>query len=86
MKISTESIIQIIFQPSLSLYFYQQHYYESIHSATEAVKDGDAWGVVYFPVNYTDELVARMYLGKAAEQETLDGSEIRVWLDMSSKY
>lgn len=51
----------------------------------EAVRRGQAWGTLYFTENFTDALVARMLLGKEADNETLDQSEIRVWLDMSSK-
>lgn len=46
---------------------------------------GEAWGAIYFTENFTDALVARMALGRDADEETLDQSEIRVWLDMSSK-
>lgn len=52
----------------------------------DAVKKGDVWGILYFTENFTDALVARMALGKDSDDETLDQSEIRVWLDMSSKY
>lgn len=51
----------------------------------EAVRRGHAWGALYFTENFTDALVARMALGKDSDAETLDQSEIRVWLDMSSK-
>jgi hypothetical protein len=50
------------------------------------VRIGDAWGALYFTENFTDALVARMVLGREADEETLDQSEIRVWLDMSSKF
>lgn len=52
----------------------------------EAVRRGEAWGTLYFTENFTDALVARMALGKDSDDETLDQSEIRVWLDMSSEY
>lgn len=51
----------------------------------EAVRKGHAWGTLYFTENFTDALVARMALGREADDETLEQSEIRVWLDMSSK-
>jgi hypothetical protein len=59
--------------------------YATPNDAQEAVRRGDAWGVLYFTENFTDALVARMALGKDSDEETLDQSEIRVWLDMSSK-
>lgn len=62
-----------------------QDYYESPEKAIDAVKVGDAWGALYFTENFTDALVARMALGRDSDDETLDQSEVRVWLDMSSK-
>lgn len=59
--------------------------YSDPDSALDAVRNGLAWGTLYFTENFTDALVARMLLGSSAELETLDQSEIRVWLDMSSK-
>nr|WAB24462.1 ATP-binding cassette sub-family H member 1 [Henosepilachna vigintioctopunctata] len=60
-------------------------YYPDTDTAKEAVRSGDAWGALYFTENFTDALVARMALGKDADEETLDQSEIRVWLDMSNQ-
>lgn len=62
-----------------------QRFYETPEDAINAVKDGEAWGVLYFTENFTDALVARMALGKDSDEETLDQSEIRVWLDMSNQ-
>lgn len=62
-----------------------QDYYETPEKAIDAVKIGDAWGALYFTENFTDALVARMALGRGSDEETLDSSEVRVWLDMSSK-
>lgn len=62
-----------------------KQYYPDPESARMAVRKGEAWGALYFTENYTDALVARMALGKDADEETLEQSEIRVWLDMSSK-
>ncbi|XP_075228685.1 ABC-type transporter snustorr isoform X2 [Lycorma delicatula] len=60
-------------------------YYETPQKAIEAVEIGDAWGAIYFTDNFTDALVARMALGRDADNETLDQSEMRVWLDMSNQ-
>lgn len=62
-----------------------QEYYPDPEAALEAVRIGQAWGAVYFTENFTDALVARIGLGKDSDDETLDQSEVRVWLDMSSK-
>jgi hypothetical protein len=60
-------------------------YYPDLDSAKHAVEIGDAWGALYFTENFTDALVARIALGRDADDETLDQSEIRVWLDMSNQ-
>jgi len=62
-----------------------KEYYKSPESAIEAVQMGDAWGAIYFTDNFTDALVARMALGRDSDEETLDQSEMRVWLDMSNQ-
>uniref|UniRef100_A0A0A9YM30 ABC transporter G family member 23 n=1 Tax=Lygus hesperus TaxID=30085 RepID=A0A0A9YM30_LYGHE len=62
-----------------------KEYYENPEDAIDAVRIGEAWGAIYFNENFTDALVARMALGRDSDQETLDSSELRVWLDMSSK-
>lgn len=63
-----------------------KEYYPDPESAINAVRTGNAWGALYFTENFTDALVARMALAKDADEETLDQSEVRVWLDMSSKF
>lgn len=62
-----------------------QDYYPDVASAKHAVEIGDAWGALYFTENFTDALIARIALGRDADDETLDQSEIRVWLDMSNQ-
>lgn len=42
----------------------EKEYYASPELAIQAVKDGNAWGAIYFTENFTDALVARMALGK----------------------
>ncbi|XP_018561471.1 ABC transporter G family member 20 isoform X2 [Anoplophora glabripennis] len=62
-----------------------KQYYADPELAKMAVRRGEAWGALYFTENFTDALVARMALGKDADQETLEQSEVRVWLDMSNQ-
>ncbi|XP_055525152.1 ABC transporter G family member 23 isoform X1 [Wyeomyia smithii] len=62
-----------------------KNYYPDLDSAIDAVRQGNAWGALYFTDNFTDALVARIALGRDADDETLDQSEIRVWLDMSNQ-
>lgn len=62
-----------------------KEFYPDTDSAKAAVQRGEAWGVLYFTENFTDALIARISLGRDADDETLDQSEIRVWLDMSNQ-
>ncbi len=39
-------------------------FYPDQETAIQAVKDGNAWGVIYFTENFTDALVARIALGE----------------------
>ncbi|KAL0811580.1 hypothetical protein ABMA28_009963 [Loxostege sticticalis] len=63
----------------------RQIYYPDREAALAAVREGDAWGVLYFNENYTDSLVARLALADTADNETISSSEIQVWLDMSNQ-
>ncbi|XP_041985170.1 ABC transporter G family member 23 isoform X2 [Aricia agestis] len=62
-----------------------KEYYADLDSALQAVRDGDAWGTIYFNENYTDSLVARLALADTADNETIESSEAQVWLDMSNQ-
>ncbi|XP_003696091.1 ABC transporter G family member 20 isoform X1 [Apis florea] len=63
----------------------EKQYYWDLDTAINAVREGNVWGTLYFTENFTDALVARMALGREADEETLDQSELRVWLDMSNQ-
>lgn len=41
-----------------------QEYYPDQDTALKAVRDGNAWGALYFTENFTDALVARIALGE----------------------
>ncbi|XP_037295917.1 ABC transporter G family member 20 isoform X1 [Manduca sexta] len=62
-----------------------KEYYADLTSALEAVRQGEAWGALYFNENYTDSLVARLALADTADNETITSSEVQVWLDMSNQ-
>jgi hypothetical protein len=42
----------------------EQIKYSTVDDAIGAVKNGDAWGALYFTDNFTDAMVARTALGK----------------------
>ncbi|XP_046382796.1 ABC transporter G family member 23-like [Ischnura elegans] len=60
--------------------------FDDTDSALEAIRRGNVWGAIYFTENYTDAVIARVGLGRDADEETLDQSEMRVWLDMSNQH
>ncbi|XP_011307965.1 ABC transporter G family member 20 isoform X1 [Fopius arisanus] len=60
-------------------------HFRTKEDALHAVERGKAWGTLYFTENFTDALSARMILGRDADEETLEQSEIKVWLDMSNQ-
>ncbi|RVE45990.1 hypothetical protein evm_009332 [Chilo suppressalis] len=63
----------------------RQIHYANLSAAQDAVKQGHAWGVLFFNENYTDSLVARLALADTADEETVHLSDIQVWLDMSNQ-
>lgn len=62
-----------------------KNYYTDLEDAKEAVRVGSAWGALYITDNFTDAFTARAALGRDADEETIDQSEIKVWLDMSNQ-
>nr|CAD7595053.1 unnamed protein product [Timema genevievae] len=62
-----------------------KEFFPTQESANEAVRRGKAWGTLYFTENFTDAMVARIHLQEYTDEETLDQSGIKVWLDMSNQ-
>ncbi|KRG02119.1 ABC transporter G family member 23 isoform X2 [Drosophila mojavensis] len=60
-------------------------YYTDIEDAKAAVRNGDAWGALYITENFTDAFTARVALGRDSDEETIEQSEVKVWLDMSNQ-
>ncbi|KAJ8920069.1 hypothetical protein NQ315_011723 [Exocentrus adspersus] len=60
-------------------------YYKSLEDAVDSVKHGKVVGVLYITENFTASAEERIEKGKDVEQEVLDFSEIKVWLDMSNR-
>lgn len=51
----------------------------------EDAKHGKAVGVLYMAENFTETFEQRLSDGRSAENDTLEFSQLKVWLDMSSK-
>lgn len=48
-----------------------KEYYPDPESAIQAVRDGNAWGAIYFTENFTDSLLARMALGNIIKPNSM---------------
>lgn len=59
--------------------------YENDEEAIYAVGHGSAWGVITFPLNYSESLKTRIDYGNHAEDWDVEFSEMKVVMDMSSK-
>ncbi|KAG5872759.1 hypothetical protein JTB14_030154 [Gonioctena quinquepunctata] len=57
----------------------------SLEDAKEAVTHGEVVGVLYMSANLTPASEQRIEKGKDIDDETLDLSQIKVWLDMSNR-
>lgn len=49
-------------------------------------KHGKIIGVMYFARNFSDSFQERLVKGNSIDDYSLDASQIKVWLDMSSKH
>jgi len=57
----------------------------SEEEALENVKNGNTWGYLKFQPNYTEHLIDRIVAGSFPANESLEGSELSVRMDMSRK-
>uniref|UniRef100_A0A8D8T4G3 ABC transporter G family member 20 n=1 Tax=Cacopsylla melanoneura TaxID=428564 RepID=A0A8D8T4G3_9HEMI len=60
-------------------------YYETEPLAFDAVRHGRAWGTMVFSSNYTEALKERIELGKDADPEMVDLSDVLINLDESNQ-
>lgn len=61
-------------------------HYMDLQSAKRAVQRNDVWALLYFGWNYTESLMDRLNNSLRASDETLDWSEVVIWMDMSNEY
>lgn len=63
-------------------------YFSNVDSALESVRLGKHWGAMHFKQNYTNSLYDRMFGMielKVPNNDTLDRSEVHVYLDMTNQ-
>ncbi|XP_060081925.1 ABC transporter G family member 20-like [Ylistrum balloti] len=59
--------------------------FSDIESARDCVKDGKAWGLMTIGENFTVDLITRFSNGSAINNSTLEGSTIKLYLDMTNQ-
>jgi len=61
-----------------------QEYYNDMETAKQSVKKGATTGVLHFHRNFSRQLQLRLDEGMDASNTTIEESDLRVHLDMSS--
>lgn len=59
--------------------------YDDLDTAFHDIKTGKIVGVIYMAENFTESFEERLNLGRSVSVEVVEFSQIKVWLDMSSK-
>lgn len=67
------------------MFISQQLHYDDVDKALMDVKKNHAWGLLYFPENYTRSFAVRFTKPAETPEEYLASSTVQAWLDMSSK-
>lgn len=60
--------------------------YDTAEEAYYAVEKGWAWAAISFSSNYTESLLTRITDGGAADNMTIEESDMQVVMDMSSEF
>uniref|UniRef100_A0A1B6CAU9 Uncharacterized protein n=1 Tax=Clastoptera arizonana TaxID=38151 RepID=A0A1B6CAU9_9HEMI len=60
--------------------------FEKLSIAKDAVRSGQAWGVLHFSKNYTTSVIDRLEYGRHTPDEIIDDSNIDIWMDMSNMW
>lgn len=71
---------------NLLLKFHFQEFYDDMSKATDAVRDGDLVGIMYFNYNFSEALQRRVDNYGFAKTEDIESSQIDVFLDMGGTY
>jgi hypothetical protein len=69
----------------LKHYFLFQFYYDDEDTARNAVKLGKIWGFMTFPEVYSNSIYIRTANSHTASNEELQGSQVILEMDMTSK-
>ncbi|KAK3107884.1 hypothetical protein FSP39_024401, partial [Pinctada imbricata] len=59
--------------------------HKDMNAALASVRDGDAWGVIAIGANFTTDLIARYSNISGINNQTIDGSSVHLYLDMTNQ-
>lgn len=63
-----------------------QLHFDDVDTALSAVKKNDAWGILYFPNNYTSSMAVRFVNASRTSDLTVELSTVQAWIDLSGKW
>ncbi|XP_026813048.1 ABC transporter G family member 23-like [Rhopalosiphum maidis] len=61
-------------------------HYNDVDTALKAVKRNDAWGLLYFPTNYTTSMAVRFVNASRTSDLDVELSTVQAWIDLSDQY
>jgi ABC-type multidrug transport system ATPase subunit/ABC-type multidrug transport system permease subunit len=61
-------------------------YYDDVDTALKAVRKNDAWGLLYFPTNYTTSMAVRFVNASRTSDLDVELSTVQAWIDLSDQY
>lgn len=61
-------------------------HYDDVDTALKAVKKNDAWGLLYFPTNYTTSMAIRFVNASRTSDLDVELSTVQAWIDLSDQY
>lgn len=65
--------------------FSTQLHYDEVNAGLNAIRKNYAWGLLYFPNNYTTSTVARFNDASTTSNVDIELSTVPVWIDNSSE-
>ncbi|XP_055933092.1 ABC transporter G family member 20-like [Argiope bruennichi] len=73
------------FLQTISSTTFIQNNFTNLSLALESVERGENWGVLYIPETFTDSMINRYLEGIAVDNETIQNSTIKMYLDMTNQ-
>ncbi|XP_050422557.1 ABC transporter G family member 23-like isoform X2 [Adelges cooleyi] len=61
-------------------------HFDDVRTALAAVRKNYAWGLLYFPVNYTNSMAVRFANATRTSEYHVESSTVQAWIDLSDQY